>query len=98
MMRLAHRSPTPRGTPIIPFDAGGCPQPASTSVEDLVRPTVRMLVGGAANPFRTITAICFYAPRARNVRLDLYEFGGRLARLRFEQPVEPSWGTMRACG
>lgn len=81
--------------PITQFDADGWPLPASASVEDLVRPTVRLLTGGVPNPSRAITAIRFYAPISGSVRLDLYDLSGRLVRTLLEQSVEPGWKEVR---
>lgn len=81
--------------PLALFDADGWPLPANASVDDLVRPTVRLLTGGVPNPSRAITAIRFYAPRADRVRVGLYDLSGRLVRELLEASVEPGWKEVR---
>lgn len=81
--------------PIALFDADGWPLPANTSVDDLVRPTVRLLRGGSPNPSREITAIRFHAPSAGRVRLAVHDLSGRLVRVLLDTALEPGWKEVR---
>jgi hypothetical protein len=86
---------TPSTYPLDQFDDDGWPLPATTSVEGVMRPSVRMLGANVPNPFRGQTAIRFLAPRDGRVTLEIFDMSGRRRAALLDEEVNAGWKEVR---